>query len=176
MKYISVTMFFLILQFLSLGQGMQIDLQGAVIFNNSLFTINEAGEDFAATLTSEATTLVSVASGNIWDKKTNPNKKWRVEVNKIDVNWDDNLILEIRRTGNGIAQANNNGNGKGSGNKKGKVQDGTVFMPVTNNSTYFFKGRDFVSNIPIDFRVSGLSIAMGARDFETDIVFTIYDD
>lgn len=173
-----ISMFFM--SWCSFGQGMQIDVQGSVVFNNSLFTISEAGEDFQANLTSEANTFISVVSGNYWDKKTNPNKKWRIEVNKTDVNWNDNLLLEIRRTGNGFASSSNNGNGngngQGNGNKKGKVQDGTVFVPVNNNSTYFFKGRDFVTNIPIEFRVSGLSISMGARDFETDIVFTIYDD
>ena len=56
-------------------------------------------------------------------------------------------------------------------------------LDFTNKIEYKIKNPEYKSstekkvyNIPFKFRVMNVSLVMGARDFETDIYFTIYDD
>jgi hypothetical protein len=43
-------------------------------------------------------------------------------------------------------------------------------------SGYFFRGRGEIGDIPVNFRITGMSVVNGAQDFETKVIFTIYDD
>ena len=150
------------------GQQLEIRLDGMITFDQSAFTIQGAGFDFSPTIESEASFFVSVNSGDDWDKKTNPNRKWKIEVRKEDLRWDNNIQLEIVRTGNGIGEHDNNGNGH--------IHNGNSYQTITEISSYFFNGKGFISDVPIQFRVSGFSVTQGAGEFETNVVLTIYDD
>jgi len=161
----------LVLAFLFLGllvkaQQMYVSVDGVVSFDGTDFTISEAGEDFASTIESDGSVNVSVNSDDELDKKVNPNQKWRIEVVKEDLIWDGDLNLEIIRTGDGYGQGNN----------KNQIFDGTTYQLVDGISRYFFRGRGVVTEIPVQLRLSGFSVTLGAQDFETNVVLTIYDD
>ena len=148
--------FILLLLFFGLGlwaQQMVIQLDGMINFDQSAFTISEAGSDFASNIESEASFFVTVTSGNEWDKKTNPNRKWKVEVKKEDLTWDNSIQLEIARTGDGNSQQGN----------KSKIYNGNTYQTVSDFSNHFFNGKGFslaeaignlVMNNPNIFQIS----------------------
>ena len=151
----------------SKGQQLKVELEGNAFFDNSNFTIGEAGEDFSSGIETESSVFISVLYTDDFNKKKNPNTKWNIKIFKSDMNWDNKLKLETRRTGRGDRQGN-------SGNPN--IHDGENYQEVSNTSTYFFRGKSEIVYIPISLRLSGLSIAMGAETFETNVVFTVYDD
>ena len=87
----TLTLLLFAVGFRSYAQQMEIQLGGMITFDQSAFTIQNAGSDFAPNIESEASFFVSITSGDEWDKKTNPNRKWKIEVRKEDLNWDNNL-------------------------------------------------------------------------------------
>lgn len=165
-----VTLFLILLfsGFDLLAQQMKIEIDGTLTFDDSAFTINDAGSDFSSSIESDATFYVSVSSGNQWDKRTNPNRQWKILVQREDLTWDSDIQLEIIRTGNGTWK-----NGK---DMKSKISGGTTYNPVEKASSEFFSGKGAITNIPVQVKLSGFSIVQGANDFETNIVLTIYDD
>lgn len=148
------------------AQQMNVSVDGVASFDGTNFTISEAGEDFASTIESEASVFISVNSNDELDKKINPNQKWRIEIVKEDLMWDGDIQLEIIRTGDGY----------GNGNNKNQIFDGTNYQLIDGISRYFFRGRGVVTEIPVQLRLSGFSVTLGAQDFETNVVLTIYDD
>ena len=164
MKVTSVLVF-LLLGLLASAQQMEVRVDGAVSFDGATFAVTEAGEDFAFGVESESSLWISVDTNDYWDKKVNPNRKWWVEVVREDLTWNDDVRLEIVRTGDGYGQKNNH-----------KVYDGTTYQYIGENSWYFFRGRGIIYDIPIQLRLSGLSVTQGAQDFETNVILTIYDD
>ncbi len=83
------------------------------------------------------------------------------------MNWHDQINLEVRRTGTGT-RINNPGNPN--------IRDGENFQQVSNIPVYFFRGMGEIIQIPLSLKISGFSVTMGAHDFETGFVFTVYDD
>lgn len=148
------------------SQTMAIQVSGNVTFNNSLYSITEAGNDFPSSVVNESSVFVSIQPGNWWDY-FRQNKKWRINIQKSDLTWNSNLKLEAIRTGDGSRVW-----GRGGTN----INDGTSYQTITNTSNYFFKGKDEIAYIPINFRLSGVSVTMGAQNFETNVLLTIYDD
>jgi hypothetical protein len=149
------------------GQELKVSIEGNATFDNSQYSINEAGEDFPSSIESESSVYVSVIYGNYWDRKHHQNKKWRIHIHKSDLTWNDNLKVEAKRTGKG-----HNIKKKG----KSKIYDGDHYQNATNLPTYFFGGKDEITNIPVNLKISGISVIMGAKEFETNMVFTVYDD
>ena len=166
MKKIHITIFFLLAFFTARSQGLTASIDGSFMFPSTLFTLSEAGEDFRSSVVSETPVLVSILSSDYWSKK-NKHTNWSIYIYKSDLNWDAGLMLEARRTGAGN-NVNNNGNPH--------INDGDNFQTITNTPAYFFNGRDEIENIPIAINLGGFSIIMGAKDFETNIVLTVYED
>nr|WP_319270712.1 hypothetical protein [uncultured Draconibacterium sp.] len=146
------------------AQLLQLSLNGMATFNETQLMVDEAGEDINATIESNSSVYLSVYSYYFWEML---NGKWQIYVHKRDVTWNDEIILELRREGKGRKWLSN-----GTPN----IHDGSSYFRLTNNPTYFFRGRGLVLDIPMGFRLSNVSLTMGANDFETDVVFTIYDD
>ncbi|WP_372949646.1 hypothetical protein [Mariniphaga sp.] len=153
--------------FLTEGQELTVQVDGDADFTHNLIPISEAGLDYPSTLQAESSVYVSVISDNLLDKKNNPNDKWRIHIHKLDMEWNQELALEARRTGQGFKPDN-------PGNPN--IQDGDNFQPITNIPVYFFRGRGEIVQIPVALQLRGFSVTMGARDFETSLVFTVYDD
>lgn len=146
---------------------MVIEVDGNITFNNSSYIITEAGNDFPSSIENESSVYVSVLYSSFWDKYFNPNQKWKVDIQKSDLTWDQDLKLEAIRTGDGTRSWYGG---------KSNISDGTTYQTITNTSNLFFKGKNEVNYVPLNFKLSGVSITMGAQDFETNIILTVYDD
>ncbi|SHF53635.1 hypothetical protein SAMN05444274_106107 [Mariniphaga anaerophila] len=170
MKYKSIYLSFLLL-FVHLylaGQQMSVVVNGDAGLSGFLPSLTEAGNDYEPSVESESSLFVSVLYADYFDYVFSPNKKWRVFVHKSDVGWNSDIKLEARRTGSGtrVSWFSSNAN----------IHDGTNYREITNNPSFFFRGKHGISTIPISLKFSGFSVIMGAGDFETTLVFTVYDD
>jgi len=154
----------------SFCQTMSVSSSGMVTFGDSQFSITEAGEDFASSVESESDLFLDIGYLNFdfwWLFTGNPNTKWRVDVHKVDGNWNPDITLKAKRTGTGVLAWNER--------KKLNISGGESYQSITNNSTFFFQGRGGIDDIPFKFMLSGFSLTMGAQTFNTNIVFTIVD-
>jgi len=158
----------LLVSWFAKAQQLQLEVNGVATFDISNFNVSSAGSDFSSNIQSESAILLTVDSGDEWDNLNNPNRKWKIEVRRDDISWNDGIQLEIVRTGNGYWK-NNKGN-------EGHIENGTNYQNIETNSSYFFGGKGLISDIPIQLRLSGFSIVYGANDYETNVVLTIYDD
>lgn len=148
------------------GQQMKISIDGEITFDNSKFIITEAGENFPSNLESESSVFINIENTDIFNEKSNPNEKWSVSVQKAD-SWNPDLQLEIKRTGDGFKS-----NGKGNPN----IKDGLSYQTISNTPTYFFRGKSEISLIPISIKLTGPSVTLGAKQFESNIFFTVTDE
>jgi len=168
MKKFLFPIFFMIFVIGAAGQQLKIELEGSANFNNSSFSVSEAGEDFPSSIESETSFFISVLyTDDNLNRKKNPNTKWNIKVFKSDLTWNNNLRLEARRTGRGQRVGH-------PGNPN--IHDGDSDQLITNTSTYFFRGMGEIVHIPVSFSLSGFSVTMGASAFETRVVFTVYDE
>ena len=168
MKKLLLPIFFMIFAIGAAGQQLKIELEGSADFDNSNFSVSEAGENFPSSIESETSFFISVLyTDDNLNRKKNPNMKWNIKVFKTDLNWHNDLNLEARRTGNG-QRIGNQGNPN--------IQDGESNQLINNTSTYFFQGKGEIVHIPVNFSLSGFSLTMGASTYETRVVFTVYDE
>ena len=158
---------FLFTYLFSSGQAMIVQLNGGINFDNSQLSITEAGLDFPSSIVSEPTVTLSVLFNDQSGGKTNPNQKWQIFINKSDLVWNSGLTVEAIRTGPGQVVDSHGTT---------TIVDGDNYQQITNVPAYFFKGRSEIAYIPLQFRVNGLSVVLGASSFETSIVLTVYDD
>lgn len=167
MKKYNIVFIFFFIHFLAPAQDLRVEVEGSVNFSGSAYSIAEAGENIRTSVENESSVFMSVTSENFWDKKNNKNKKWRIFIHKTDINWDNDLQLEVKRSGNGYRPESN-------GNPN--IRDGNTYLDISNTPTYFFRGKHEIAYIPIGIKMSGVSLTMGAKQFETNIVVTVYDD
>lgn len=168
MKKIALIQIFFFAFFLSYGQNIDLSVTGNLNFDNSTYSISEAGEDFASSLSPESSAYISINYIDFLDLIFGSDIKWRIFVSKSDILWHQNLTLEIKRNGKG-----NKASWLGP---SPTINHGTGYQTITNNPVYFFRGRYGSTDIPLGFRINGASLSMGASQFETTITFTIYDD
>lgn len=128
--------------------------------SNTLIT--EAGLDFSGSTTSLSNqVLIRVMRSTSFFSGLST---WRVDVNKSDINWNNNLVLSTVRTGNGTFQSTFFSSG---------ISGGTTFQTITNANTPFFSGNGNITNIPIQFRLSGYSVLIPAGNYSTNVIYTL---
>lgn len=137
-----------------------------VNFDNSTetFTIDQtdivggAGGDVPATFESPDRTF-SIDSWGF-----NPPSNWHIDVSRVDVNWNADIHLYVRRTGPGTGAT---------------LTGGTTYQEVTTSAAPFFSasGGD-CSNIPIRYQVTGSYASLGipADTYVTRIYYTVTAD
>lgn len=139
----------------------QADLQGGAGSNlNSTYTSN------ASQVLLEIYRLYLFPGNKIWN--------WAVDVHKEDVNWHTDLLIDVRRTGNGQCNQTTY-----------SVSGGTSYMNITGTDSQFFFGQvsgylgwfgSFtVSDIPLQYRLRGVSATVPAQTYTTTIYYTIRD-
>ncbi|MHC4186902.1 MAG: hypothetical protein ACYSRQ_01800 [Planctomycetota bacterium] len=79
-----------------------------------------------------------------------------------DVNWNSNLHLYIRRTGQGSYTGT-------------PPTNGTSFQEITDTDTYFWEASDTASNVPHQWQLDGVSISIPPDNYETTITFTVIE-
>jgi hypothetical protein len=142
----------------AVGQ-VDITLSGSWNYNIASSALLEAGNDFSTTTYQSATNQVLLNITN--SPKPNRNFVWRIDVRKSDISWNANLILSARRTGNSIPLSG------------GSITGGLAFQAITNSNQTFFSGRKSVSDIPIQYQITGASVLIPAQTFSTTIIYTV---
>lgn len=128
-------------------------------------TISEAGSDYSVSPTSSTNqTLVSITGLALFGDT------YTVRVHKLDSDWNNSLSLQVIRTGAGTV----------SGFGSGTITGGLSYITLTNVSQVFFSGTSgFLStsrnNIPIQYRISGLSVLLPVKTYTTTVVYTVSD-
>ncbi|RIJ49927.1 hypothetical protein D1614_04070 [Maribellus luteus] len=151
------------------AQYMEVSVDGMVTFDGVDFIINEAGEDYSPSVESESSVYVSIDFQSFWDALFNPNRKWKIEVAKEDLTWNNHVKLEIKRTEDGYGDWSNN-------KRKTRIKGGDNYQVVDRVSRDFFSGKGSAYFVPLQLKLSGISVTQGAQDFETNVILTIYDD
>jgi hypothetical protein len=91
----------------------------------------------------------------------NKNDNWRVDVRKVDGIWHGDFSLYARRT--------SNGNGQGS------VSGGLSYIEIVTIESEFFSGAGNLSNIDVQYQLTGLSVTISPIIYSTTVVFTVVD-
>ncbi len=115
-----------------------------------------AGTDLQDSYTSgeEATTLnVTGTSGS--------NGAWKVQVRMDNTSWQSEVILSVQRTGDGSGA--------------GSISNGTSYTAVGTSDVYFFEGTGDKTAIPIQYKISGMSVSVPPGTYSTTLTFTVVD-
>ena len=114
-----------------------------------------AGSDLIDTYESIADAVSISISGT-----TGASDNWRVDVKKLDTNWDSSFHLYVKRTSNGTG---------------GSVSGGTAYQELTDVDESFFSGSDDVSGIDIQLKLSGVSVQIPPDSYMTTVYYTVVD-
>jgi hypothetical protein len=159
MKKITVILIVLITNF---AFSQEIKVKGKWDREFSVSDIKDVGSDYDAYyLSDEDQSKLSVSSENS-EKQEDLYADFKIYVSKDDDEWNPNIIIQVRRTSNGT---NNNLN----------IFSGTEFQTVTDSPIYFFNTIGEQIDVPIQYKVIGLSVLLPAESYSTEIVFTVLD-
>lgn len=127
-------------------------------WNLTLSTSNipSAGEDYNAyyeSKSNQSRITITPKPNSKYNKLYMP---FKVFVHKEDLNWHENLNLELKL----------------SSNKHGN-SSGTQYQTISNYSSLFFNTIGSNSNLPIQYRISGLSVTLPADNYSTEIIYTV---
>ncbi|GGD71268.1 hypothetical protein GCM10011514_39220 [Emticicia aquatilis] len=152
-----------------LAEGQAISVSGNWL--PSITAISTTGSDYSpSTLTSAANQTLITASGL---GSLLVAKNYRISVSKTNTDWHNNLVLTARRTGAGTPSILSAVSASG----------GTTAQTITNISTAFFTinvsflslGGISLSNIPIEYSLSGISVILPVKTYSTTITYTIVE-
>lgn len=123
---------------------------------NSSHLRGGAGSDLADSFESNAdATMISITGTG------SPSRAWDVLIRKSASSWTSDVTLYVERTG------------KGSG--AGSIREGTSYMAVGESDVLFFRGNGDKTNVPIRYKISGLSIMVPPGSYSALITFTVVD-
>jgi len=117
--------------------------------------ISGAGSDLQGTYTSVSGQVSIDISGT-----SDSSDDWRIDVSKIDSNWDNDLHPYVMRTSDGTG---------------GSVSGGNSYQEVTDINTSFFSGSGDVTGIMVQLRMTGASIQNNPASYSTVLYYTVVD-
>lgn len=91
-------------------------------------------------------------------------RSWHIDIRKNTIEWHPDLQLSIRRTDDGQHLYNN------------LLKGGEQYMFVGNSETLFLRGNGKILNISCQLKITGRSLTIPAKQYQTNIVFTLIDD
>ena len=148
MKNIAFTI--LTLFFFQSVYTQSINVTGQWNYTIPIANITEAGKDFSGTYTSSV--------NQVYLDINHPNT-WHISVKINNIDWDDNLQVYVRRTGNGW------GSGRISGTQN--------FKKTNNNGSTFINGRNPRHDVPLQYQIRNVSVTIPAHNYIAEIVYTL---
>jgi hypothetical protein len=118
--------------------------------------IGGAGSELVSDYESASDQVTITISGTI-----DPSDAWRVDVRKININWDSNLHFYVRRTSDGTGP--------------GGISGGTSYQEVTDAYLSFFSGSGDRSDIHIQLELSGVSVQIPPDNYSITVYYTVVD-
>lgn len=143
-----------------LSAQVQIKLKEPSLFNNA-FIVNEAGSNYATYyetregILSASVKLMPATSHN----KTH--QQWTLSIHSNELDWHPDLRLCIR--------LNAHGNSEFTGVLNSLYQ----YQEIHSFPSVLAKGSGWISNIPIQLSVEGVSVTLPVKNYITEIFFTI---
>lgn len=86
---------------------------------------------------------------------------WRVDVQKVDGNWDSSLLLYVKRTTDGVPPGN--------------ISGGTSYQQITAINQSFYTGSGVKAGVYIRYQLTGVSIQVPPGVYTTTVYFTVSD-
>ena len=117
--------------------------------------ISGAGSDLNSAYTSVSGQVSIDISGT-----TGPADAWRVDVRKLNDNWNNDLNQYVRRASDGSG---------------GSVAGGDSYQSVTDIDTSFFSGSGDVTGIKVQLRLTGVSVQIPLSSYSAVIYYTVVD-
>jgi hypothetical protein len=148
MKKILFTLIFVLL---GISNAQYVSVSGEWNYTIPSNDISEAGEDFTGTYTSDA----NQAYIDVWYWRN-----WRVNIQKNNIDWNDDIDIYARRTGNGWGSSS-------------RINGGTNFSRIRDRSNNFFRGRGWNFNIPIQYEIRNISVTIPAHTYIVEILYTL---
>ena len=138
--------------------SQSVSVSGSWIKTISASDITEAGKDYVGTYTSSTTqTKISI-------DPRRKNNTTVISIRKDDGDWHEDLNLQIKRINNGIKD----------------TSGGLEFQSITDIGADFFKTKGKKENVPLQYRINGISVLLPVllpvQEYTTTIIFTVYDD
>jgi hypothetical protein len=110
----------------------------------------------------EETTIYSApAQVTLTVRTPDPEERWRVEVRREDLDWSPQLVLEVRRSDDGMGGA--------------PITGGTSFRPISLSDAQLFSGKGNRSNIGLQYAIKGASVALPSGTWSTQVVYTVVE-
>ena len=91
-------------------------------------------------------------------------RSWDINISKNDIDWHNDLKIYVKKTGNGESEFNTNTLG------------GVVYQRIENYDQYFFEGTGWIENIPLQYKITGMSVTIPAKTYTTEIIITLLDN
>jgi hypothetical protein len=88
-------------------------------------------------------------------------ERWRVDVSRSDLEWNNNLVLYARVTSNGVGD--------------GTVSGGGDFQEVTSSPSTFFSGVNNRQFIYVQYKLTGESVQVPIDKYRSTVTFTVVD-
>ena len=85
--------------------------------------------------------------------------KWKLEININEIYWHEDLILKIRRTGDGVGPK--------------KIGGGELWIELNVTPQNFFKGDNDRFAVPIQYYLENISVLLPAENYTVDVVYTL---
>ena len=123
--------------------------------------VADAGTDVTPTYTSAANQSVFDLYYDLLTEWTN-NYTWSVQVRMSIVDWPGGVTLAVRRTGAGSNYF-----------RPGQIQNGQSFITLGGTNQPFFNGRRGRVDVPIEYRISNVSVTIPAKSYSTTVIYTI---
>lgn len=114
-----------------------------------------AGSDLQSVYTSVSGQVSIDISGS-----SGPTDAWRIDIRKIDSNWNSSLHPYVMRTSDGTG---------------GSVSGGGSYQEVTDINTSFFSGSGDVTGLNVQLRMTGASIQINPASYSTVLYYTVVD-
>ncbi|WP_341224755.1 hypothetical protein [uncultured Arcticibacterium sp.] len=137
-------------------------------------SVTEAGIDYASDFSIES--LVNQSEMDvtpILSALLPPLFNWTVQASMTSVvNWHPNLELALRRSGDGTGSSLSTGLGLGLTIISPRINGGENYQSLTVVPTTFFTGRARYQDIPIQYKISGLSVLIPTKTYSTDVLYT----
>ncbi|MFZ5478848.1 MAG: hypothetical protein ACOZNI_18895 [Myxococcota bacterium] len=86
---------------------------------------------------------------------------WRVDVRRLDVSWPAGARVWVRRTG--------------AGSGSGSISGGSTWLEVTSVDTPLFAGAGDRTSVPLQVRVTGVSLSMPPDSYVSSLLYTVVD-
>lgn len=91
-------------------------------------------------------------------------RSWDINISKNDIDWHNDLKIYVKKTGNGESEFNTTTLGGG------------VYQKIENYDQYFFEGTGWIENIPLQYKITGISVTVPAKTYTTEIIITLSDN